>query len=138
MAISAAPQLEGDARAAMLHRGSHLQIIASAGFGKTEVVAQLMADGADPAGIIAFTFTERAADELKARTSARVEERLGPPRSTSWARHSWGRSTPTIAASEQTVEASVTELRQRIFHARPRPRCRRYDVHNLCRWSGVH
>jgi DNA helicase II / ATP-dependent DNA helicase PcrA len=66
----------------VLHRGSHLQIIASAGSGKTEVVAQrfaqLMADGADPAGIIAFTFTERAADELKARISARVEERLGP------------------------------------------------------------
>jgi DNA helicase II / ATP-dependent DNA helicase PcrA len=79
---SAAPQLEGDARAAVLHRGSHLQIIASAGSGKTEVVAQrfaqLMADGADPAGIIAFTFTDRAADELKARISARVEERLGP------------------------------------------------------------
>jgi DNA helicase II / ATP-dependent DNA helicase PcrA len=78
---SAAPQLEGDARAAVVHRGSHLQIIASAGSGKTEVVAQrfaqLMADGADPAGIIAFTFTKRAADELKARISARVEERLG-------------------------------------------------------------
>jgi hypothetical protein len=78
---SAAPRLEGDARAAVLHRGSHLQIVASAGSGKTEVVAQrfaqLMADGADPAGIIAFTFTERAADELKARISARVEERLG-------------------------------------------------------------
>ncbi len=37
-----------------------------------------MGDGADPVGIIAFTFTERAADELKARISARVEERLGP------------------------------------------------------------
>jgi DNA helicase II / ATP-dependent DNA helicase PcrA len=65
----------------VLHRGSHMQIIASAGSGKTEVVAQrfaqLMADGADPTGIIAFTFTERAADELKARISARVEERLG-------------------------------------------------------------
>jgi DNA helicase-2/ATP-dependent DNA helicase PcrA len=59
-----------------------MQVIASAGSGKREVVAQrfaqLMSDGADPAGIIAFTFTERAADELKARTSARVEERLGP------------------------------------------------------------
>jgi DNA helicase-2/ATP-dependent DNA helicase PcrA len=81
MTLSSAPQLEGDARAAVLHRGSHLQIIASAGSGKTEVVAQrfaqLMADGADPAGIIAFTFTKRAADELKARISARVEERLG-------------------------------------------------------------
>jgi DNA helicase-2/ATP-dependent DNA helicase PcrA len=77
-----APVLSGDARAAVCHRGSHLQIIASAGSGKTEVVAQrfaeLMAHGADPAGIIAFTFTERAAQELKARISARVEERLGP------------------------------------------------------------
>ena len=71
-----APQLEGDVREAVLHHGSHLQIIASAGSGKTEVVAQrfaqLMADGADPAGNIAFTFTERAADELKARISARL------------------------------------------------------------------
>jgi DNA helicase II / ATP-dependent DNA helicase PcrA len=59
------PQLEGDAREAVLHRGSHLQLIASAGSGKTQVVAQrfaqLTADGADPAGIIAFTLTERAA-----------------------------------------------------------------------------
>jgi ATP-dependent DNA helicase UvrD/PcrA len=77
-----APDLEGDAHDAVVHRGSHLQIIASAGSGKTEVVAQRVADlvaaGIDPAGIIAFTFTERAADELKARISARVEERLGP------------------------------------------------------------
>jgi DNA helicase II / ATP-dependent DNA helicase PcrA len=76
-----APVLSGDALAAVRHRGSHLQIIASAGSGKTEVVAQrfaeLMEDGVDPAGIIAFTFTERAAEELKARISARVEERLG-------------------------------------------------------------
>lgn len=60
-----------------------MQIIASAGSGKTEVVAQrfaeLMASGADPAGIIAFTFTERAAQELKARISARIQERLGTP-----------------------------------------------------------
>jgi DNA helicase-2/ATP-dependent DNA helicase PcrA len=77
-----APGLAGDALAAVRHRGSHMQIIASAGSGKTEVVAQrfadLMASGADPAGIIAFTFTERAAQELKARISARVEERMGP------------------------------------------------------------
>lgn len=58
-----------------------MQIIACAGSGKTEAVAQrvadLLADGADPESIIAFTFTERAADELKARISARVEQRLG-------------------------------------------------------------
>ena len=58
-----------------------MQIIACAGSGKTEVVAQrvadLIAEGVDPARIIAFTFTERAAGELKARISKRVEGRLG-------------------------------------------------------------
>jgi ATP-dependent exoDNAse (exonuclease V) beta subunit len=37
-----------------------------------------MAAGADPSGIMAFTFIERAAEELKARISARVAETLGP------------------------------------------------------------
>ncbi len=75
------PQLEGDALHAVSHRGSHLQIIASAGSGKTEVVAQraaeLLATGVDPTGIVAFTFTERAAEELKERLALRVEARLG-------------------------------------------------------------
>src|SRR4051794_26393742 len=56
------PGLEGDALAAVRHRGGHLQIIAAAGSGKTEVVSQravdLMAGGVPPAGIVAFTFTE--------------------------------------------------------------------------------
>ncbi len=76
-----APKLEGDASAAVKHRGTHLQIIASAGSGKTEVVAQrvadLMADQVPPSAIVAFTFTERAAAELKQRIQLRVEERLG-------------------------------------------------------------
>jgi DNA helicase-2/ATP-dependent DNA helicase PcrA len=78
----AAPILRGDAQRAVAHRGSHLQIIASAGSGKTEVVSQrvadLLADGIAPAGIVAFTFTERAASELRQRISERAEERLGP------------------------------------------------------------
>lgn len=77
-----APQLEGDALAAVRHRGSHMQIIASAGSGKTEVVSQrvadLLANGASARSIVAFTFTERAAEELKNRITRRVEERLGP------------------------------------------------------------
>ena len=63
-----APSLEGDALAAVRHRGSHLQIIAAAGSGKTEVVSQrvadLLADGVPARAIVAFTFTERAAGEL--------------------------------------------------------------------------
>lgn len=41
--VMIAPVLSGDALAAVRHRGSHLQIIASAGSGKTEVVAQRFA-----------------------------------------------------------------------------------------------
>lgn len=77
----AAPVLKGQARKAVEHRGSHLQIIAAAGSGKTEVVSQrvvsLLADGVPASAIVAFTFTERAAAELKERIAARVEERLG-------------------------------------------------------------
>ena len=75
------PALEGDALAAVRHRGSHLQIIAAAGSGKTEVVSQrvvdLLADGVPPPGIVAFTFTERAAAELRHRIEERTAERLG-------------------------------------------------------------
>jgi len=38
------PPLEGDALAAVRHRGGHMQIIAAAGSGKTEVVSQHVAD----------------------------------------------------------------------------------------------
>ena len=76
-----APKLEGDALRAVEHRGSHMQIIAAAGSGKTEVVSQrvahLLAHDEDPRSIVAFTFTERAAAELKDRIARRVEQRLG-------------------------------------------------------------
>lgn len=76
------PRLTGDALGAVKHRGTHLQIIASAGSGKTEVVSQrvadLLADGVRPDGIVAFTFTERAAGELKERIEQRVVDRMGP------------------------------------------------------------
>ena len=73
--------LEGDSLAAVRHRGSHMQIIAAAGSGKTEVVSQrvvdLLATGVPSRSIVAFTFTERAAEELKNRITRRVEDRLG-------------------------------------------------------------
>ena len=63
---------------------ANLQLIACAGSGKTEVVAQrvvhlLRAEGGGlaPRNIIAFTFTEKAAAELKERIVRRVHELLG-------------------------------------------------------------
>lgn len=57
-----------------------LQIIACAGSGKTQVISQRIADilsqpGVTPANIVAFTFTEKAAAELKERVLSIVAER---------------------------------------------------------------
>ena len=75
------PPLSGNAQAAANHSGGHLQIIASAGSGKTEVVAQriafLFSAGASPEEVVAFTFNEAAAEELKSRIEDRVADRLG-------------------------------------------------------------
>ncbi len=63
------------------HRGGHLQVIACAGSGKTESisrrVAALIGDGEPPEAIIAFTFTEKAAGQLKDRIYRRVAEVKG-------------------------------------------------------------
>jgi DNA helicase-2/ATP-dependent DNA helicase PcrA len=85
MNIHGIPKLEGDAQDAVKYRGGHLQIIASARSGKTEVVSQrvaaLLAEGVDPEGIVAFTFTERAAASLKSRIERCViaNPELGDP-----------------------------------------------------------
>lgn len=81
-AIDAIPVLVGQAAAAVAHRGGHVQIIAAAGSGKTEVVSQrvasLLKDGEQPESIVAFTFTEKAAEELKERIRDRSVALLGP------------------------------------------------------------
>jgi DNA helicase-2/ATP-dependent DNA helicase PcrA len=75
------PVLEGQAADAVAHRSGHVQIIAAAGAGKTEVVAQrvvaLLEDGCPAESIVAFTFTEKAAAELKERIRERAVARLG-------------------------------------------------------------
>ena len=60
------------------HEGGNLLILACAGSGKTETlarrIARMVQRGAHRASIVAFTFTEHAADELKHRIRARLEE----------------------------------------------------------------
>jgi DNA helicase-2/ATP-dependent DNA helicase PcrA len=76
--ITDVPVLQGDALAAVKHRGSHLQIIASAGSGKTEVVAQRVADLiaekklADPPP--KSTMTQQEAREMVARLKKKWRE----------------------------------------------------------------
>ena len=65
--------------------GQNLQIIACAGSGKTEVVSarivtileEMMPKGIMPRNIVAFTFTDKAAAELKSRIALLCRNRLG-------------------------------------------------------------
>jgi DNA helicase-2/ATP-dependent DNA helicase PcrA len=61
---------------------NNLQIIACAGSGKTQVISQrivniLKKDGVEAKNIIAFTYTEKAAAELKTRVLKLCREQLG-------------------------------------------------------------
>jgi len=70
---------------AVQYNGRNLQLIACAGSGKTEVVAQRVAHlltkqgkgRLQPRNVVAFTFTNKAAAELKERISRRVSEAGG-------------------------------------------------------------
>jgi len=71
-------KLSDSQRAAVLSNKNHIRIIAGAGAGKTEtltrkIVYLLLHEQVDPSAIVAFTFTEKAAQSMKSRVYDRIK-----------------------------------------------------------------
>ena len=71
--------LSPNQRSAVLSSNQHIRIIAGAGAGKTEtltrrIVYHLIYEEIDPAAIVAFTFTDKAAQGMKSRIYDRLKD----------------------------------------------------------------
>lgn len=159
--IEAIPTLEGDAAAAVDYRGGHLQIIASAGSGKTEVVAQrvasLLKEGRCPDGNrgagqaqggpprLTIVDYKTAADnhashdfQLQVYTDAGRREGLEVDRAfvhdlREGKRFSVPVDEPQVKTAEDLVRELVKGMRQRQYVPKPGKVCSRCDVKPICK-----
>jgi len=76
-------KLSEDQKKAVLSKSRYNRIIAGAGAGKTETLTRriaylLLVKKVNPGSIVAFTFTEKAAQSMKSRIYQRIGEIVGP------------------------------------------------------------
>ena len=75
-------RVSDEQRDAILSDARYTRVIAGAGAGKTETITRriaylLLVEGVEPRSIVAFTFTEKAAQSMKSRIYQRVEQIAG-------------------------------------------------------------
>jgi superfamily I DNA/RNA helicase/RecB family exonuclease len=87
--VNARPALDEAQQAVVDHAGGPLLVLAGPGTGKTTTLVEAIADrieqrGADPASVLALTFSRKAAEQLRDRVTARVGRTLGAPLSSTF------------------------------------------------------
>lgn len=75
--LTFAPSLSGEQKKPVRSAAPNIRIVAGAGTGKTEtltryIIRLLLYDRVDPSAIVAFTFTEKAAENMKSRVYFRL------------------------------------------------------------------
>ncbi|WP_110241770.1 ATP-dependent helicase [Nocardioides gilvus] len=83
-AVVAVPALDAAQQSVVDHRGGPLLVLAGPGTGKTTtlveaIVERIDARGADPASVLALTFSRKAAEQLRDRVSSRLGRTVASP-----------------------------------------------------------
>ena len=91
----AAPTLDDDQRRVVDHPGGPLLVLAGPGTGKTTTLVEAIVDriearGADPASVLALTFSRKAAEQLRDRVTARLGRTLSSPISSTFHSFAYG------------------------------------------------
>ncbi len=111
-------------RRAVDHRDGHLLVVAGAGSGKTRALTHRIAHligqhGVDPHQLLAVTFTNKAAREMKERLELLLAQPFSPSSSGSYATASTGRSPkssgsgPSMPCSQGCCASTSTSTRTR-------------------------
>jgi superfamily I DNA/RNA helicase/RecB family exonuclease len=91
----APPSLDDDQQRVVDHPGGPLLVLAGPGTGKTTTLVEAIVDriehrGADPASVLALTFSRKAAEQLRDRVTARLGRTLSSPISSTFHSFAYG------------------------------------------------